>query len=71
MTFQAAGMPGGEVVQRVSGNGADGCPDEVQIFRFPLQQALTAYLDDPRRTTLADERDRAIARTELFPVTFI
>jgi len=62
---------GGELLQRVAGDGTNGQPHEVQIFRFPSQQALTTYLDDPRRTALADERDRAIARTELFPVTFI
>jgi hypothetical protein len=35
----------------------------------PDQTALDAYLVDPRRTALTEERDRVIARTELFPVT--
>lgn len=43
-------------------------PTEVQLYRFPSQQALDAYLSDPRRLALADRRDAAIARTELFPV---
>jgi hypothetical protein len=60
---------GGEVVQRVASDGADGSPNEVQVFRFPSQHALDAYLDDPRRTALAAERDRVIARTQLFPVS--
>jgi hypothetical protein len=59
---------GGEVVQRAVGDGDDGRPHEVQIYRFPGRSALDAYLADPDRAALAHERDRAIARTELFPV---
>lgn len=60
---------GGEVVQRARGDGSQGHPHEVQFIGFPSQHALQVYLHDPRRTALTDERDRAIARTELFPVT--
>ncbi|MDH2412870.1 hypothetical protein [Nocardioides sp. CER19] len=59
----------GAVVQRARSDGADGRPNEVQLFRFDDQGALQAYLGDPRRLALADERDRVVARTELFPVT--
>jgi len=58
----------GEVVQRLRGpGGADG-PDEVQVFRFGTQAGLDSYLTDPRRTARAADRDRVVARTELFPV---
>lgn len=59
---------GGEVIQRLRGTGADGSPDEVQVFRFRSQAAVDAYIADPRRLALSDERDRVVARTELFPV---
>ncbi|MEV1328465.1 DUF1330 domain-containing protein [Micromonospora costi] len=61
---------GGEVVHRALADGADGHPHEVQLFRFPDQAALDAYLRDPRRAALTAERDAAIARTDLFPVRF-
>ncbi|MEI7057431.1 hypothetical protein WBG06_16530 [Nocardioides sp. CCNWLW239] len=60
---------GGEVVQRALADTA-GQPDEVQLFRFPGQSSLDAYLNDERRTSLSAERDAAVARTELFPVRF-
>jgi hypothetical protein len=59
----------GEVVQRAIGDGAGDGPDEVQLYRFLDDAALQGYLADPRRLALAEERDRVIARTELFPVT--
>ena len=46
-----------------------GHADEVQLYEFPGQAELDAYLADPRRTALSTQRDAAIARTELFPVT--
>jgi hypothetical protein len=60
---------GGTVVHRAIGHGTTGQPDEVQTFVFPDRAALDDYLADPRRTALASERDRVVARTELFPVT--
>jgi antibiotic biosynthesis monooxygenase (ABM) superfamily enzyme len=59
---------GGEVVSRVIGDGAEGHPHEVQVCRFPGQAAIDAYMADPRRLALADERDRTVAETVLFPV---
>jgi len=58
----------GAVTSRVIGDGADGTPHEVQVIEFADRAAMDAYLGDPRRTTLAPARDRAVARTELFPV---
>lgn len=59
---------GGRVLHRVVGDGADGHPHEVQAYAFPSQDAVDAYIADPRRVALADVRDRVVARTELFPV---
>lgn len=61
-------ITGGEILQRVASDGADGHPHEVQLYRFPDQGALQGFLDDPRRQKLSPERDRVIERTELFPV---
>lgn len=60
---------GAKIVQRAVSDGADGRPHEVQFYRFGSQAHLDGYLTDPRRTALAAERDRVVARTELFPVT--
>lgn len=62
---------GGQVVRRARGDGANGRPHEVQLYRFASQGALNAYLADPRRTALTGERDRVVMRTELFPVEFL
>ncbi|MFG3338577.1 hypothetical protein [Glycomyces sp. NPDC048151] len=59
---------GGELVSRAVGDGADGAPHEVHVYRFPGQAALDAYMADPRRLALAEERDAAVASTVLFPV---
>jgi SAM-dependent methyltransferase len=59
----------GALVQRAYGEGTAEHPDEVQIYSFPDQTALDGFLADPRRIALTDERDRVIARTELFPVS--
>jgi hypothetical protein len=58
-----------ELAVRAIGAGFEGQPLETQVYRVPDQTALDAYLADPRRTALTEERDRVIARTELFPVT--
>ena len=59
---------GGVVLQRAVSDGADGRPHEVQLYRFASQRGLDGYLADPRRAALTQERDRVVARTELFPV---
>ncbi len=58
----------GEVLQRAVSDGADGRPHEVQLYRFASQQDLDGYVADPRRTALAQERERVVARTNLFRV---
>jgi uncharacterized protein (DUF1330 family) len=55
-------------VPRAPGGGADGQPAEIQFLDFPSQTALDAYMADPRRTALAADRDRAVARTEIIDV---
>ena len=62
---------GGRVLQRGRGGGADGQPAEIQFLDFPSQAALDAYLADPRRTALAADRDRAVARTEIIDVELV
>lgn len=59
---------GATLVSRVRSDGADGQPLEVQLFEFPSDSELDAYLGDPRRTALAAERDAAILRTQLIRV---
>lgn len=62
---------GGEVVSRVRRADRGDGPLEVQVIRLPDEQALTSYLEDPRRLALADVHRRAVARTELIRVTTV
>jgi uncharacterized protein (DUF1330 family) len=62
---------GGRVVQRARGRGAAGQPLEIQLLEFPSTAALDAYMTDDRRTSLAAERDRVIARTEVIQVQLV
>lgn len=59
---------GGEVLQRARSSGADGQPLEIQFLQFPSARALEEYMTDERRTALAQERDRAVARTQIIDV---
>ncbi|WP_029287251.1 hypothetical protein [Cellulomonas sp. HZM] len=60
---------GAGVTSRVRALGRDATtPTEVQVIEFADRAGLDAYLGDPRRTARADERDRVVARTELFEV---
>lgn len=56
---------GAQVLQRMRTDGANGAPLEIQILEFPSQVALDGYMQDERRTALADEREAAIARTDV------
>ena len=58
---------GGRVVLRLrSAEGdADG-PCEVQVLEFGSDAHLAEFMEDPRRTGLADVRERVIARTDVF-----
>jgi uncharacterized protein (DUF1330 family) len=62
---------GGRVLQRARSSGADGQPLEIQLLEFPSAEALGTYMTDERRMALADERDRAIARTQVIQVQLI
>jgi uncharacterized protein (DUF1330 family) len=62
---------GGRVLQRARSRGADGQPLEIQLLEFPSAEALGRYMADERRTVLAGERDRAIARTDVIEVELI
>ena len=62
---------GGRVLQRARSSGAGGQPLEVQLLEFPSAAAHDAYLTDGRRTSLAAERDRAIARTQVIDVELV
>lgn len=57
-----------EVTERIRSERGPEHPAEVQLYRVPSQALLDAYLADPRRLELAAERDRVVARTELFRV---
>ena len=61
----------GSGAQRSGGSGADGQPAEIQLLEFPSAAALDAYMADPRRTVLAADRDRAVARTEIIEVELV
>ncbi len=57
------------VIQRVRTQGEPlDEPYEVHVLEFPNDEALDAYLADPRRIARADDRDRAIARSEILRV---
>jgi uncharacterized protein (DUF1330 family) len=58
-------------VLRARTSGAEGGPAEIQVIEFPSAAALDAYMGDPRRTALAADRDRAVARTEIIDVELV
>jgi hypothetical protein len=62
---------GGRVLQRARSNGADGQPLEIQLLEFPSTEALNHYMTDGRRLSLSDDRDRAVARTQVMDVELI
>ena len=61
---------GGILVQRLRAYEPES-PHEVQTIAFAGRAGYASYLADPRRTALADERDRVIARTELLHVDVV
>ena len=62
---------GGTVLNRARSSGADGQPLEIQLLEFPSAAALSDYMTDSRRLALADDRDRAVASTEVINVELI
>ena len=61
----------GRVLWRVRGNGTDGQPLEIQLLEFASAQALDGFMADPRRQSLAAERDRVISKTEVIDVQVV
>jgi uncharacterized protein (DUF1330 family) len=59
---------GANVRSRVRAQEPGDGPYEVHVLEFPDEHALDAYMADPARVALADQRDRAIARTEVLRV---
>lgn len=66
----AAGY-GGRVLQRARSSGTDGQPLEVQLLEFPSPRAVEQFMADGRRQSLAGERERVIARTEVIDVQLV
>ena len=63
---------GATLVSRVVHDAyTDQLPYEIQVIDLPDQAALDAYLNDPDRTALADQRDRSVARTEILRVSHV
>jgi uncharacterized protein (DUF1330 family) len=64
----------GHVIQRartVSGKDDDSEPTEVQLLRFASESALDGFMNDDRRTALAEKRDAVIAMTEILRVELV
>lgn len=57
----------GKVVSRFRNFDDDG-PTEIQVLEFPSDADVDAFVNDERRLELAADRDRSIARTEVFRV---
>jgi len=60
---------GGEVVVAyapIRTPGTENTPDEIQILRIENQAMFEKFMQDPERLTLAAERDRVLAKTEIY-----
>jgi uncharacterized protein (DUF1330 family) len=62
---------GGQVLERARTSGAADEPLEVQLLRFPSEDALAGFMHDERRVALSHERETAIARTQVLRVELI
>jgi len=49
----------------------EGDPTEVQVLKFPSEDALEAFQRDPDRVALANVRARAIDRTQITRVDIV
>jgi uncharacterized protein (DUF1330 family) len=65
------GEHGGTVLQRARSDGEENRPIEIQLYEWPSEAAMDAYMSDPRRTALAADRDRSVARTEIIRVQLL
>lgn len=78
--LQVLARHGGRVLTRLRTTDGDGegpgasttdpgaPPDEVHVVELPSPAALDAYLADPARAALADDRDAVLERSLTFPV---
>jgi uncharacterized protein (DUF1330 family) len=57
-----------QLVSRVRRTGSSESPFEVQVLRFPSQETLDTFMQDPARLALSGMRDVAVARTEVVRV---
>jgi hypothetical protein len=62
---------GSKVLRRVRSSGVDGQRLEVEILELHSTEAPDGYVTDARRTSSADEREQAIARTQLIDVALV
>jgi uncharacterized protein (DUF1330 family) len=69
--LELARAHGGRLLQRARTDGSYGAPLEIQFLEFPSEEALDDYMRDDRRAALADDRDRAITRTEVMRVDLV
>jgi uncharacterized protein (DUF1330 family) len=56
------------LVSRVRRTDSSDSPFEVQVLRFPSQEALEVFMQDPARLALSVMRDAAVARAEVVRV---
>ncbi|GAB3807076.1 hypothetical protein GCM10027605_36570 [Micromonospora zhanjiangensis] len=64
----------GRVLHRVrtrADGTSDDAPTEIQLIEFGSPAGYDAFVADDRRAALAEQRDRAIARTEIYPVDVV
>lgn len=66
-----AGGHGCRVLLRARSSGAGGQPLEIQLLEFSSAQALDEFMTDGRRQSLAGERERVIAKTEIIEVQLV
>jgi len=61
----------GRVLHRARTAGADGEPLEIHLLEFESESAFDGYMNSEARLALSGDRDRAIARTEVFRVDLV
>ena len=69
--LELARAHGARLLQRARTDGSFGAPLEIQFLEFPSEGALSDYMRDEQRVALADDRDRAITRTEVMRVNLV
>lgn len=62
---------GGQVRQRLRGDGSGGQPFEIQLLEFPSRERLEEFMADEWRQSMAGERDKTIERTEVIEVQIV